>query len=179
MADPGSFVERTHVSCGVEGVREFHGSTDAVGLSFAIVASRFNASMTQPLVRDALLGLTSHGARPEGLDVIWVPGAFEIPCVLERLAAAGKHAALIAIGVILQGETPHAQSISRTVTPALSDIACRRAVPVIDGIVFAPTAQIAEARCLSGPRSRGTYAAEAAIEMAHVLRRLTPEQETT
>lgn len=155
------------------------GSLDANGLRFGIVASRYNEDLTRDLVADCLAVLVSHGADAGGQQVVWVPGAFEIPSVVERLALVGAHDALIALGAVVEGETPHADLITTTVTAVLADIARTHGLPVIDTVVAARTYEQAEARCRSGADSRGSYAARAAIEMVHVFRALPERGERT
>lgn len=175
MGCPERVDATTSISLQEEGVREIRGSLQGEGLSFALVVSRFHSKLTTELARSVIAGLTRQGVNAEDIEVLWVPGAFEIPCILEHCAQIKKHAGFIAIGAIIQGATPHAGNISLALTRALSNIARRYALPVIDGVVIAPTQEVAEARCLPGPQSRGTYAAMAAIEMANLFRRLREE----
>jgi 6,7-dimethyl-8-ribityllumazine synthase len=112
------------------------------------------------------------GARAEDLSVIWVPGSFEVPIVLQALAEQKGHDAYIALGAVIEGETSHAQSIIDAVTRSIGDLARVHRVPILDGIVAAPTEEIARVRCLPGPSCRGPYLARAAVEMARVLEQL-------
>ncbi len=153
----------------LQGITPHTGSLDAANLSFGIVASRFNTELTEGLLASTVTGLKEHGAQAERITVVRVPGAYEIPTALEVMATQGACHALIALGAIILGETPHADAISTQVNRALSDISQRHHIPVIDGVVAAPTMELAVARCLSGTESRGAYAAKAAIEMAHVI----------
>ena len=172
MAGPESIDATRFISLEEEGVREICGSLQGEGLSFSLVVSRFNSKLTAALARSVIAGLRNQGVYANHIEITWVPGAFEIPCILENLANVGKHSGLIALGAILQGETSHATHISQVVTRAISEIARRYALPVIDGVVVAPTKELAEARCQPGPQNRGVYAAAAAIEMANLFRRL-------
>ena len=174
MAGTSSFDNLGLASCGIGGVREIHGGLDAAGLRIAIVASRFNTDLTQQLAGDAVSTLLANGAAAGDIDVIWVTGAFEIPSVLEPLAAGGQYDALVGLGAVIQGETIHANSIAAAVAQSLCELARRHGLPVIDGVVVAPDRKTAEVRCASGPRSRGAYAACAAVEMADVFRKLPP-----
>lgn len=153
-------------------IRRISGSLDAKPFSFGLVASRFNGELTGPLVTAAVACLKKHGATDERITVVHVPGAFEIPTVLEWLAAAGRHDALIALGAVIQGETPHAELINTEVNRAICEIARRYQRPVIDGVVMTHSMDQAVRRCTSGEQSRGWYAAKAAIEMAHVISQL-------
>ncbi len=150
-------------------VRQTSGTPDAAGLRFAIVIARFNLSLTGQLLAGAVATLKQCGAADADIEVFWVPGAFEIPSAAEQLAKQGRYSALIALGCVIQGETPHAGLINSTVAAALSDIARRHAVPVVDTVIPANTEAQAVARCTSGPDGRGAYAARTAAEMARLL----------
>ena len=154
----------------VGAIRQTRGEGQAAGLRFGLVVSRFNPALTGSLLKTAVQRLLAQGAREANIEVVWVPGAFEIPFVLEKLAAMRRFDALIALGCVIQGETPHAGLINTEVTHALADIARRHGLPVIDTVVATLNRAQAEARC--GPEGRGGYAAEAAIEMANLNRRL-------
>ncbi len=163
-----SSVQKIEGICGNQTV----GSLDASGLRFGIVASRFNHELTDELARSACDCLLQNGAKPETIDLVRVPGAYEIPVVAEKMAASGKYDALVVLGVVVEGETQHAQMIIDTTGQAILDIACRHRVPVINEIVGVRTWAQAEARCLGGKNTRGWYAAEAAIETARVYKQL-------
>ena len=148
------------------------GNLDASGMRFGIVVSRFNDELTDELCRSAVQCLEKNGAKLETIDVVRVPGAYEIPVVADKLAATGNYSALIVLGVVVEGETQHAQMIIDTTGQSILDLSCRHNVPVINEIVGARTWAQAEARCLGGENTRGWYAAEAAIETACVYRQL-------
>jgi 6,7-dimethyl-8-ribityllumazine synthase len=148
------------------------GALDASGMRFAVVVSRFNQELTFELCRSATACLLEKGASSETIDVFQVPGAYEIPAVLEKLATSGRYNALIALGVVVEGETQHAQMIIDTTGQTILDISCRHQLPVINEIVGVRTWEQAEARCLGGKNTRGWYAAEAAIETAQLYRQL-------
>jgi 6,7-dimethyl-8-ribityllumazine synthase len=136
--------------------------------SFCIVASQFNAQYVQGLVDHATEELRAL-APNASISVHRVPGAFEIPVVVRELAAQDRANAVIACGVILQGETNHAQNLSRSVTDALQRIALEQAVPVINVVLSFDDVDQARARCLENKINRGTEAARAAVEIANVL----------
>ena len=152
--------------------RQVVGSLDASALRFGIVVSRFNDELTNVLAMSAYQCLVKHGAKPETIDLVRVPGAYEIPVVAERLAASKHYDALIVLGVVVEGETQHAQMIINTTGQSLLDIACRHQLPVINEIVGVRSWAQAEARCLGGENTRGWYAAEAAIETARVYKQI-------
>lgn len=148
------------------------GSLDASGMRFGIVVSRFNDSLTDELCRSAIVCLLKNGAKESAVQVVRVPGAYEIPVVANKMAESGSYDALIVLGLVVEGETQHAQMIIDTTGQRLLDIACRYDLPVINEIVGVRSWAQAEARCLGGENTRGWYAAEAAIETGHVLKQL-------
>ena len=136
--------------------------------TFQIVASRFNAPYVQGLVDHATEEL--HELVPgAAISIHRVPGSFEIPVVVRELARKRKADAIIACGVILQGETNHARNLSRSVTDALQCIAIENCVPVINVVLSFDNEAQARARCLENKINRGTEAARAAVEIANVL----------
>ncbi len=136
--------------------------------SFCIVASQFNSQYVQGLLDHATDELRAL-APDASISVHRVPGAFEIPVVVRELAAQNRADVVIACGVILQGETNHAQNLSRSVTDALQRIAVEQAVPVINVVLSFDDVDQARARCLENKINRGTEAARAAVEIANVL----------
>ena len=136
--------------------------------TFHVVASRFNAQYVDGLVDHATEELRELAPNAT-ISLHRVPGAFEIPVVVRELAAQNKAAAVIACGVILQGETNHAQNLSRSVTDALQRIAVEQAVPVINVVLSFANEDQARVRCLEDRINRGTEAARAAVEIANVV----------
>lgn len=145
---------------------------DASELRVAIVVSRFNEELTGQLANDAFQCLEKNGANVPNIGTFQVPGAYEIPVVANQLAASGKYDALIVLGVVVEGETQHAQMIIDTTGQSILDISCRYNIPVINEIVGVRTWEQAVARCSSSQESRGWYAAEAAIETANILKQI-------
>jgi 6,7-dimethyl-8-ribityllumazine synthase len=136
--------------------------------TFHIVASRFNAQYVDGLVDHVIKEL--RALVPDGtISLHRVPGSFEIPVVARELAIQDKADAIIACGVILQGETDHAQNLSRSVTDALQRVAIEHGVPVINVVLNFDNENQARARCLENRINRGTEAARAAVEIASVL----------
>ena len=154
------------------GLKQQHGDLAGTGLRVGLVISRFNGKLTVPLGTACVDSLLRHGVRECDVSVSWVPGAFEIPLVLEEKARSKGFDALIALGVVLEGETPHAQTISREVSRSITEIARGYRIPVIDGVICATTWDQAEERACSGEKSRGWYAAQAAIEMATLIQHI-------
>ncbi|MCX7826022.1 MAG: 6,7-dimethyl-8-ribityllumazine synthase [Verrucomicrobiae bacterium] len=144
----------------------------ANGLRFAIIAARYNQRYTDALVQHASRALRLAGAAPGDIRIVRVPGAFEIPVVASRLASSGHYDALIALGVIIRGETAHADLIGTEITRALGAIALREELPVIHEVLLLNNQQQAHARCLDARHNRGTEAALTAIEMARLMKEL-------
>jgi 6,7-dimethyl-8-ribityllumazine synthase len=138
---------------------------------FTMVASQFNAQYVQGLVTHATEELRTL-APTAAVDLIQVPGAFEIPIVVRELASHKKTDAIIAIGVILKGKTEHAENLSRSVTDALQRIAVTQGVPVINVVLSFDNEAQARERCLENTINRGTEAARAAVEISNVMSKL-------
>src|SRR6476469_7183088 len=149
--------------------------TDKARRVFHIVASRFNAQYVDGLINHATEELRALAPKSTIL-VHRVPGSFEIPVVARELAAQHQADAIIACGVILQGETDHAQNLSRSVTDALQCIAIENGVPVINAVLSFDNEGQARARCLENKINRGTEAARAAVEIANVLSEVRNQQ---
>ena len=142
--------------------------------TFHIVASRFNAQYVDGLIDHATEEL--RALSPDATIFLHrVPGSFEIPVVVRELATQNKADAIIGCGVILQGETNHAQNLSRSVTDALQRIAIEQGVPVINVVLSFDSENKARARCLETEINRGTEAARAAVEIANVMSELRRE----
>jgi 6,7-dimethyl-8-ribityllumazine synthase len=148
--------------------RSFEGDLIAEGLRFAVVASRFNDEIVSGLLAGAVDCLRRHGAFDDDVGVYRVPGAFEIP----QAAAAVDADAVIALGALIRGETPHFDVLASQVTNELSRIAVDRKLPVAFGVITCNTLEQAVARSSAGPGNKGWEAALAAIEMANLWRAL-------
>jgi len=142
--------------------------------TFQIVASQFNVQYVQGLVDHAAEELNEL-APSAGISIHRVPGSFEIPLVVRELARKKRADAIIACGVIMQGETSHAKNLSRSVTDALQQIAIEYGVPVINVVLSFNNEDQARERCLENRINRGTEAARAAVEMASVMSKLRRE----
>ncbi len=141
----------------------------ATGRRFGIVVSRFNDFLTKQLVDGAVDCLVRHGGDREAVTLVWVPGANELPQAAQLLAKSGKVDVVIALGAVVQGATPHADLINSQVSKALSDLALRTGVPVINGVVCAGNLEQAIERCGTKAGNKGWNAAQAAIEMANLF----------
>lgn len=152
--------------------RSFEGDLSAAGLRIAIVASRFNDEIVSGLLSGALECLTRHGAADEDVELYRVPGAFEIPTLVAALLARGRHDAIVTLGCLLRGDTPHFEFISAQVTNDLSRVAVETRVPVAFGVITCNTQEQAVERSAAGRRNKGWEAALAAIEMANLWKQL-------
>lgn len=154
-----------------------NGSLDARGRRFAVVAARFNAFITGPLVQGALAALRAHGAGERDVRIVWVPGAFELPVTARRIARAGGVNAVICLGAVIRGETPHFQHVAEQTAAGLAETALTTEIPVIFGVLTTDTVEQAMERAglAEGAHpfdNKGYEAALSAIEMAGVFARL-------
>ncbi|MFP4635465.1 MAG: 6,7-dimethyl-8-ribityllumazine synthase [Nitriliruptoraceae bacterium] len=156
----------------MDAVRQRVGGLDASGLRVAIVAARFNELVVERLVAGATDTLVRHGAATDDLTVVWVPGAFELPVVLERLAAADDLDAMVAVGCVVRGETPHFEYVAGEATSGIAAVARAQGVPIGLGVLTTDTFDQAVARAGGKQGNAGSDAALAAIETADLLRSL-------
>jgi 6,7-dimethyl-8-ribityllumazine synthase len=143
---------------------------------FAIVVARFNDVVTRKLLAGAVETLKEHGVPEESVAVTWVPGAFEIPLVADRLARSARYAAVIALGAVVQGDTDHHEYINSAVAHALMRSGVESGVPVLFGVLTCHNMNQALERAGGKAGNKGTEAARAALEMVSVLRQLPPRQ---
>jgi len=151
-------------------MKEIAGKLDATGMKMAIVVSRFNSFFTEQLVKGAADCFVRHGGCEENLTLVRVPGANEIPQATQKLAASGKLDAVVALGAVIQGATPHADLINGTVARALSKIGLDAGIPVLNGIVAAQNIEQAIERAGTKQGNKGWDAMMAAIETVSVLK---------
>jgi 6,7-dimethyl-8-ribityllumazine synthase len=148
------------------------GAGSAAGLRFGIIRSRFNEEVTKRLLEGALEALRKAGARDDAINVVLVPGAFEIPLVAARMARTRRYDALICLGAVIRGETPHFEYISAEVSRGIARVAYDSGVPVIFGVLTTDTEEQADARSGKNGPNKGYEAAVTAIEMANLMKRL-------
>jgi 6,7-dimethyl-8-ribityllumazine synthase len=148
------------------------GELHARDLRFAVVAARFNDFVVEPLIRGALDALRRHGSSDRQVDIYRVPGAFDIPIVARKLALAHRHDALIALGAVVRGQTPHFDYVAGECASGLSRIALETGVPIAFGVLTTDTMEQAVDRAGGKAGNKGADAALAAVEMANLLRRL-------
>ncbi len=154
----------------------YEGELVASGLRFGIVCSRFNEFFTSKLLEGAVDAILRHGGKAADIEVAWVPGSFEIPAIAGRLAATGRYDAVIALGVVIQGATPHAGYINAEVAKGLAQASARYGLPVVYGVITADTIEQAIERSGTKAGNRGATAALTAIEMANLLKKVPPPQ---
>ena len=146
----------------------FEGHLVGTGLKFGVVVARFNELLSSRLLSGAQDALVRHGVAAEDIDVAWVPGAFEIPFVANKLAGSGKYDAVVALGVVIRGGTPHFEYVSAEVSKGVAKVALDTGVPVMFGVITADTIDQAVERAGTKAGNKGWEAAEAAIEMANL-----------
>ena len=150
----------------------YEGKLLAEGLRFGIVASRFNELIVRRLLGGALDALKRHGAAEESIEVAWAPGGFELPLVAAKMAESGRYDAVICLGAIIRGATPHFEYVAAEVAKGIAQVSLKTGLPVIYGIVTADTIEQAIERAGTKAGNRGADAAQAAIEMANLMREL-------
>jgi 6,7-dimethyl-8-ribityllumazine synthase len=143
-------------------------------LRFAFVAARFNDFVVEPLIRGALDAMKRHGASEKQIEIVRVPGAFDIPIVARKLALSRRYDALIALGAVVRGQTPHFDYVAGECASGLARIALESGVPIAFGVLTTDTMEQAVDRAGGKAGNKGADAALAAIEMANLLRRLEP-----
>ena len=153
-------------------MKEIAGKLDATDMKIAVVVSRFNSFFTEQLVKGAADCFERHGGCEANLTLVRVPGANEIPQIAQKLAGSSRYDAVVALGVVVQGATPHADLINGTVARALSKIGLDTGVPVLNGIVAAQNLEQAVERAGTKHGNKGWDALLAAIETVAVLKAL-------
>jgi 6,7-dimethyl-8-ribityllumazine synthase len=153
----------------------FESSTDASGLRFGVVVSRFNHLICARLLEACSAELVRCGAREEDIHVTWVPGAFEIPQAARTLAVSGRYDAIVSLGAVIRGGTPHFEYVCDAVTTGVLEVMRDTSVPVAFGVLTTDDADQALSRAGGEHGNKGTEAALAAIEMARLLPRLSKE----
>ena len=156
---------------------EFSGSPSGQGRRFAVVASRFNHEITERLVDGALDALVRHGAAADDVDVIWVPGAWELPAAARRLLVSERYDALVAVGAVIRGDTPHFDYVAGEASRGLSMASADFDVPIGFGLLTCDNADQARARAGGDHGNKGWDAALAALEMANLFDRLDAADE--
>jgi 6,7-dimethyl-8-ribityllumazine synthase len=148
------------------------GELQARDLRFALIAARFNDFVVEPLLRGALDALKRHGVAEKHIDIVRVPGAFDLPVVARKLAMSQRYEALIALGCVIRGQTPHFDYVAGECAGGIARIALETGVPIAFGVLTTDTVEQAVDRAGGKAGNKGADAALVAIEMANLLRRL-------
>ncbi len=154
------------------------GNLDTSGLRFAIVAARFNEGIVGALLDGALRAFKAQGAAEAAVSVYRVPGAFELPLVVSKLAATGQYHAVIALGAVIRGGTPHFEYVCNEAASGLTRASLDTGVPVVFGVLTVDTLAQAEERSGPGDDNKGAEAAVVAIEMANLLKTIAAPNQT-
>jgi 6,7-dimethyl-8-ribityllumazine synthase len=157
---------------------EFAGTPSGERRRLAVLASRFNEPITQKLVEGALDALVRHGVRADNIDVVWVPGAWELPIAARRLLASERYDALVVVGAVIRGETPHFDYVAGEASRGLAQISADYDLPVGFGLLTTDNVEQAEARAGGAHGNKGWDAALAALEMADLFDRLDAATES-
>ena len=151
-------------------VKTYEGNLQADGLKFGLVAARFNDFFVSHLVDGAVDTIVRHGGAAENIELAWVPGSYEIPFAVKKMLDSGKYDAIIAMGVVIQGATPHAGYINNEVAKSLAQLGMESGTPVTYGMITADNIEQAIERSGTKAGNKGADAAHAAIEMANLNR---------
>lgn len=157
---------------------EFVGSPTGTGRRFAIVASRFNQEIVDKLLDGALETLVDKGVAIDDIDVVWVPGAFELPMAARRLLSSDRYAGIVAVGAVIRGDTPHFEYVSAECARGLAQASAEFDVPIGFGVLTTDNDAQAEARAGGDMGNKGHEAAMAALEMADLFDRLDVANES-
>ena len=151
-------------------MRTFDASLDGSGLRIAVVVSRFNELITERLLAGAVEAAREHGVPEGGLDVFWVPGAFELPGAARRLANHGGYDAIVCTGAVIRGETPHFDFVAGESARGVMEVGRDCHLPVTFGVITSDTVEQAQARAGGSVGNKGREAMIAALEMANLMR---------
>ena len=157
-------------------MKDFAGKMESKGLKIGIVVSRFNEMITEKLLAGAVDTLRETGIAEQDITLVRVPGSFEIPVASQRLAETGKLEAIICLGAVIRGETPHFEYISSQVAHGISQVALKYDLPVTFGVITADTVEQALARAGVKHANKGSEAAISAVQMANLFKQLAEEE---
>jgi len=148
----------------------YEGKLISEGLKFGIVVGRFNEFIGGKLLTGALDGLKRHGANDEDIEILWVPGAFEIPLAAKKMAKSKKYDAVLCLGAVIKGSTPHFEYVSSEVSKGIANTSLDTEIPIIFGVLTTDTIEQAIERAGTKAGNKGYDAAVTAIEMANLLK---------
>jgi 6,7-dimethyl-8-ribityllumazine synthase len=153
-------------------MKTIEGKLDARGLKFGLVVARFNEFIGSKLLSGCLDGLLRHGATEDAVEMVWAPGAFEIPLLAKKMALSGKYDAVICLGAVIRGATPHFEYVASEVSKGVANVGLETGKPVIYGILTTDNIEQAIERAGTKSGNKGFDAALAAIEMANLMKTL-------
>lgn len=153
-------------------IKKIEGNLNAQGKKYALLASRFNEFITNKLVEGAIDCLTRHGASEKDMEVVWVPGAFELPVIANKLAQSRKYDAVICLGAVIKGETPHFDYVANEAAKGIAQVSLSTGKPVIFGVITADSLEQAIERAGTKAGNKGWDAALSAIEMSDLISKL-------
>lgn len=157
-------------------MRTIEGNLIGQGLKFGIVAGRFNEFIGSKLISGAIDALIRHGVEDDNIEITWVPGAFEIPLAAKKLAKSNRYDAVICLGAVIKGSTPHFDYVSSEVSKGVAHVALETEKPVIFGVLTTDTIEQAIERAGTKAGNKGYDAAVTAIEMANLLKQISFEE---
>ncbi len=158
-------------------VKTIEGMFQGEGLKIGIIVGRFNELIGSKLLGGAIDGLKRHGVSEENMKVVWAPGAFEIPLVAQKMAKSGEYDAVITLGAVIRGATPHFEVVSGEVSKGVAQVSLATGVPVIFGVLTTDTIEQAIERAGTKAGNKGFDAAMTAIEMANLLKNIDDSNE--
>ncbi|MCP3772509.1 6,7-dimethyl-8-ribityllumazine synthase [Paenibacillus tianmuensis] len=151
----------------------YEGHLVSQGLKYGIVVGRFNEFITNKLLGGALDALKRHGVQEDEVEIAWVPGAFEIPLIAQKMAESGKYDAVITLGAVIRGSTPHFDYVCNETAKGVAAISLKTGIPVIFGVLTTDSIEQAVERAGTKAGNKGWEAASSAIEMANLTKQLT------
>lgn len=160
-------------------MREFGNSSGGNDLTVAIIASRFNHFIVEQLVKGAMDAVKRHGIDEDRQTLVWVPGAFELPLMADQLASSGRYDAVVALGAVIRGGTPHFDYVAGECAGGLGRVALDRGIPVSFGVLTTDTIEQALERAGTGEGNKGFDAAMTAIEMVETMRKVADYLQAT
>jgi len=153
-------------------IKTYEGNLIAQGLKFGVVAARFNEFISSKLLSGVIDGLVRHGADEADIEAAWVPGAFEIPFIAQKMVASKRFDAVICVGAVIRGSTPHFDYVASEVSKGIAKVSLDAGIPVIFGVLTTDTIEQAIERAGTKAGNKGYDAAVTAIEMANLLKQL-------
>lgn len=151
-------------------VKTIEGKLTVKNEKFAVVVSRFNEFISSKLLSGAVDELVRHGVKDDNITVVWAPGAFEVPVIAKKLAKSGAYDAIIALGAVIKGSTPHFDYVSAEISKGIASVSLETGVPVIFGVLTTDNIEQAIERAGTKSGNKGSDAAKSAIEMANLVK---------